>query len=163
MLLKDANNLLAELGSSLGIEGLCFNDAASCQLVFDQLLVVTIILDRASQRITLNCPISQANQFDSIPRQTLLAMLQANFMGQGCPNATLSFASDNRAYLQIVIATSESTNCNLSSAVELLLNLAETWSVRLRQNHDLDHMNSPNISRTNRHLNEPLAWTRQKV
>ncbi len=163
MLQTDVDKLMAELGSSLEIEGLRFNHAASCQLVFDQSLVVTIIHDRASGCITLNCPVSHADQFERLNKQTLVAMLQANFMRQGCPNATLSFAEDKRAYLQSAIPLSDPSHCNLSGALELLLNQAEVWSERLRQSRELDALDPPSFSRTDRHLVEAIARTRQKV
>lgn len=163
MLQPDIDKLLSELGFSLGIAGLCFGHAASCQLIFDRYLVVTMIHDRANERITLNCPIGQAEQVESLSRQTLLAMLQANFMCQGCPNATLSCAEDKRAYLQIAIPLSDSSRCDLRGALEMLLNQAETWSERLGQSRDLEPIDSPMFSRSGRYVEEPLAWTRQKV
>lgn len=134
----ELDNSIAELGLSLGIAGLCFDNEAKCQLIFDQHLVVTMIHDRVSASITLNCPVCQADQFEGLSRHTLIAMLEANFMSQGCPKATLSFAQNKRAYLQTSIPLNASLQSNLRGALELLLNHAETWSERMRQNYDLN-------------------------
>ena len=139
---KTSSSLIAELGQYLGMDGLCFGPTESCQLVFDQTQVVTMIHDKAKERITLNCPISSPDQYESMSRHTMRAMLQANFMGQGCADSTLSYGSDQRAYLQVVVPLRDSPSCELRGALELLLNQVDVWSKRLVQagnaNHDED-------------------------
>jgi hypothetical protein len=161
MSFNPADVLITDLGASLGMGDLHFSPAGSCQLVFDQRWVVTLIVDSVRRQITLNCPVSQADQADQLSRPTLLAMLQANFMGQGCVRATLSMGSDQRAYLQTAVSLGEAARSPLHGALELLLNQAETWSARLTQGHAA--LAPSPVSARSRSAGEAAPWARQRV
>ena len=163
MTFHPAEALIADLGSSLGMAELRFSPAGSCQLVFDQRWVVTLILDSARAQITLNCPISLADQADQLTRPTLIAMLQANFMGQGCVGATLSMGTDQRAYLQTAVGLQDASRSPLHGALELLLNQAETWSARLTQGHGAQPLLPSAASSRSRSAGEAAPWARQRV
>lgn len=158
-----ADELASALGAQLGIPGLCFNAARSCQLVFDQRWVVTLIHDATRQRVTLNCPLAGAEQCRQLSRQTLLAMLQANFMEQGTPGATLSISHDQLAHLQTTVLLHEAIDNALHNSLELLLNHAETWSIRLLQGlGNTEPTTLPDHPSTSRAAATP-GWARQRV
>jgi hypothetical protein len=131
-----ANQLAAALGAKLGIDELCFSATDSCQLVFDQRWVVTLIHESSRQRITLNCPIGATGHCDHLSRGALLTMLKANFMEQGCPGASLSVGQDRRAYIQTVVSTPEALDNALHTGLEMLLNQAEHWETFLTQDQE---------------------------
>lgn len=131
-----ANQLAAALGAKLGINELCFSATDSCQLVFDQRWVVTLLHESHRQRITINCPIGATGHCDQLSRPTLLAMLKANFMEQGCPGASLSIGQDRRAYLQTVVSMQETDDNALHNGLETLLNQAEHWETLLAQDNE---------------------------
>ena len=148
-----ANQLAAALGAKLGINELCFSATDSCQLVFDQRWVVTLIHESNRQRITINCPIGVAGHCDQLSRAALLAMLKANFMEQGCPGASLSVGQDRRAYLQTAVSMQEAADNALHSGLEMLLNQAEHWETLLAQDQETQ---APRTAAS-------TGWKRQRV
>jgi hypothetical protein len=131
--------------------------------VFDQTQIVTLINDQAKERITLNCPISAPDQYEGVSRQTMRAMLQANFMGQGSADATLSFGSDNRAYLQVIVHLRDSPSCELRGALELLLNQVDTWSKRLAQVSNSEYRQGATLASELPKFADQLAFSMQRV
>lgn len=130
-----ADPLIAELGARMGMAGLRLGAAGTCQLVFDQRWVVTVIADSHRNRFLLNCPLCTPQQMDQLPAAVLRTLLEANFMGRGMggPQLSLSIAPDRRAYLQFQLFWQEAAHGGLHNALELLLNQAETWAARLAQ------------------------------
>ena len=163
MKIHRANELASALGAELGIPGLCFNAARSCQLVFDQSWAVTLIHDAARQRVTLNCPVAGGEQCRQLSRQTLLVMLQANFMEQGSPNATLSIGPDQLAYLQTIVMLHEANDNALHISLELLLNHAEVWTARLLQDPPITGQTGPPPTTPFVRPFAPAGWARQRV
>ena len=158
-----ADELAAALGAQLGIPGLCFNAARSCQLVFDKSWDVTMIHDVARQRVTLNCSVVGGEQCRQLSRQTLLVMLQANFMEQGSPSATLSIGPDQLAYLQTTVMLSEANDKALHISLELLLNHAEVWTARLLQDTPTTGQTDPPPTSPLVRPSAPTGWARQRV
>ena len=158
-----ADELASALGVQLGIPGLCFNAARSCQLVFDQNWGVTLIHDADRQRVTLNCSVVGGEQCHQLSRQTLLVMLQANFMEQGSPSATLSIGPDQLAYLQTTVMLYEANDNALHISLELLLNHAEVWATRLLKDPPITGQTDPPPTTPFVRSFAPEGWARQRV
>lgn len=130
-----ADSLIAELGVRMGMPGLRLGAAGTCQLVFDQRWVVTVVVDERMGRFLLNCPLCTPQQMDQMPACVLRTLLEANFMGRGMGGAplSLSIAPDRRAYLQLQLPWPQASHGGLHNALEMLLNQVETWSAKLAQ------------------------------
>lgn len=157
MPVSHAEQLIADLGSRMGIPGLRLGAAGTCQLVFDQRWVVTVVADGRSGRIALHCPLCTPQQADQLPARTLRHLLEANFMGHGTAGALLSAAPDHRVYLQLQLLPQEAADGGLHNALEQLLNLAETWATRL----DRDLGQPEPVAALPVHA--PPAWAMQRV
>lgn len=127
MSLVTANKLINEFGLSLGMDGLCFDDDASCQLLFDRQLLVSIVC--AFDYFYFNCPVAMPELVRRLPSTMLLDILQENFMAGS--DATLAVGPDQRAYLQMRLPLVVTNLNSLQAAVEHLLNRGEYWSERL--------------------------------
>jgi len=156
---SNADQLIADLGERMGVPGLRFGNAGTCQLVFDQRWVVTLVLERGTGRILLNCPLCPPLQADGLPAPILRAMLEANFMGRGIAGAMLSIAPDRRAYLQIQLPLREAGEAGLRDVLESFLNQAETWAARLEVAPD-STIAQPEVKRASH--TQP-AWAMQRV
>lgn len=126
-----AQAALALLGERLGLKGLRLDDSGACQLMFEQRWLVTLVHDAALRRIVLHCPLCTAPQAATLSLATLRALLQANFMGQGCGGGQLALAPDGQIGLQSAVALSDADEA-LAPALETLLDQAERWSPRLQ-------------------------------
>ncbi|HSV46276.1 MAG TPA: type III secretion system chaperone [Ramlibacter sp.] len=133
-----ADGLLSDLGQRLGMAGLCLDDAGCCQLLFDQRWLVTLLHLPAPGWLGLHCPVSAAGATDTLPRGTLLAMLQGSFVGRGAggAGATLCVSPDQRAWLQQVVGIEGSSGERLEQAIEQLLVHAQAWSQRIESGGD---------------------------
>ena len=156
-----ADALINALGCSLQMPSLCFGPERTCQLVFDQTWVVTLIDDSAREHITLICPLGPSGHANTLSPSTLTAMCQANFMGQGVAGMVLSIGQDQRPYLQAAAATANANVQTLNNCLELLLNQAELWSVRL--NRGEPHSRSAMPSETTVGPASFSSWARQRV
>ena len=123
------DGLLCELGKRIGIPGLKLDADSSCQLVFDQRWVVTLVFSAARKRWLISCPLSDRHV--SIVPSSQAAMLRANFMGAGCAGGCLAVSPDGRPFLHMQLAHSETSESLLLETVESLLNQAERWAERL--------------------------------
>ena len=122
------NELLADLGQHLGMQGLRLDAAGCCQLVFDQRWLVTFVHQGAINRLALHCPFGSVQRVQGLGNADLLAMLQANFLGRGTGRCQLSICTEGRACLLVELPLTETDNSVLVNALEQLLNQAETWS-----------------------------------
>lgn len=122
------NELLADLGQHLGMQGLRLDDAACCQLVFDQRWMVTLMYQGALDRIALHCPIGSAQQAQTMDAAALHGMLQANFLGRGTGRCQLSICPEGRVCMVLELALVETDTSVLAHGLEQLLNQAEIWS-----------------------------------
>lgn len=147
-----ADALLLELGQRMGLAGLCLDAAGCCQLAFDQQWLVTLTHHAAGGRLVLHCPVSAAGAADRLGRDTLVALLEGNFMNRA--GATLAVSPDRRACLQIELPLAGADAALLHNALEQLLNLAETWAQRVQKGE------GPLARGTER---EPQAWLAQRV
>ncbi|MBV7485222.1 type III secretion system chaperone [Bordetella sp. BOR01] len=119
--------ILSELGQLLGISSLAPTGDGLCQLVFDGSLAVQLVDMRAHRQVLLSCAL------DTGPANAAHAelMAKANFMQAGC-GVVACLAPDGRAHLQLSIPLTECNGQALATALETLLNQAETWQMRLR-------------------------------
>jgi hypothetical protein len=127
MRLTTANNLMNEFGLSLGIDGLCLDKDASCQLLIDQQWLVSLMY--VPDYLLLNCPVASPDLMQRLPSSVLLEILQENFMAGS--DAALAVAPDQRAYLQMRMHLLTANVKSLQAAVEHLLLRSEYWSERL--------------------------------
>jgi len=127
-----------DLGKRLGMQTLAFGPSGTCKLVFDQTWVLTIVWHARTQSVRLHCPLCQARPQEAWAPQTLLTMLQNNFVGQNTGGGMLSIAPDRRAYITLELSWQEICAGALHDAIESLLQQAETWSTRLNESPDLD-------------------------
>lgn len=147
-----ADALLAQLGQSMGLAGLCLDSAGCCQLAFDQRWLVTVTHHAAGGRLVLHCPLCAAGGAEQLGRDTLIALLEGNFMNRAA--ATLAISPDKRACLQIELPLAGADGPSLHNALEQLLNLAETWARRVERG---DAASSGGAER------EPRHWLGQRV
>lgn len=124
-----AQEVLAGLGARMGIPGLRLDADSSCQLVFDQRWVVTLVFAAARSRWLLSCPL--AERHGAITPGSQVAMLRANFLGSGSGGGWLAVAPDGRPFLHMQVSQSEASETVLLDVVESLLNQAERWTERL--------------------------------
>ena len=130
---RTIDELLDELGQSVGMPCLKLDVAGCCQLLFDQRWLVTLMSQSAASRIMLHCPISSTQSAQGVGTSTLRAMLEANFMGRGTGRCELSICTEGRVCLLLQVALVETDSSALVHAIEQLLNQAETWSQWLQR------------------------------
>lgn len=127
------HQLVADLGAHMGMAGLKLGAAGSCQLVFDQRWVVTLMSESGNSRFLLNCPLCTADQGSGLSGGMLRTLLEANFMGRGTAGAMLALAPDGRAYLQLSLSWDDASRGGLANRLEALLNQAEVWATKLAE------------------------------
>lgn len=156
-----AEPLITELGVGLGMPGLKLDADGSCQLVFDQRWVLTLLADGRHQRFLLNCPLCSPQQLDHLPTSILRALLENNFVGRGFGSAqcSVSIAPDRRVYLQHGLPFQDAADGGLSRALEMLLNQAEAWLTRF--NHS--SMDETDVETHNTRPATVSSWAFQRV
>lgn len=127
------SGLITALGEQLGMPGLKLDAKGTCQLVFDETWVVTVVHAPARQSLVLDCVASPLGA--SIERSTdaLAAALRGNFMGQATAGGWLCIGPDGRAHLQWQTPLAGVTAAQVAAALSALLQSAETWSPRWSQ------------------------------
>ena len=85
----------------------------------------------AGGRILLHVPVTSAARTQALSATTLIAMLEAGFLGRGAGGATFAVAPDRRCCLQLELPLAGVSAALLFNAVDQLLGVAETWALRL--------------------------------
>lgn len=121
--------LIADFGRMIGIPNLSFSANGSCQLLFDKVHLVNVVMVPALEKLVLSCRCA-SDQIDAC-RLAHLA-LRANFMGYGSAGASLSLGPDDHLHLQCQLPLQHLSPEALMTSVEGLLNGVENWNARLR-------------------------------
>lgn len=161
-MLQSTDDLISGMGASLHMPDLRLDAMRTCQLVFDQRWVVTLVEDPTRGRCTFNCPLGPAGHTVSLSSSALYGMLQANFMGQGLAGCVLSIAQDDRAYIQVAVPLQDCTTQAMLNALELMLNQAEAWSERLTQGETISPNRVTTVAAAAASPSIP-SWNRQRV
>jgi hypothetical protein len=125
--------VISELGARLGMQGLSLDTTGTCQLVFDQLWLVTISYNPSAQSLCLRCPVNVHCIPEHLGVDVLVFILQGNFSGAAANGITLAIGPDKRLYLQSLVLELQSDGQVLQNSLEELLNHAEIWSERLER------------------------------
>lgn len=123
------------LGQQMGLPTLTLDAQGSCQLVFDQRWVVTLLHDGAADALGLHCPLGEPGQAPRLPSRVLCQLLSANFMGQCTGGMHITLAPDQRLYLHASWPLTQAHTA-LHQRLELVLNEAERWAGVLTQSLD---------------------------
>jgi len=115
--------LLADLGRSLGIDGLAPTQDGICQLVFDGRHVVQLVHLAARDRVLISCRLAD----HGIDGRQADRMARANFLQAG-HGAVLCAAPDGLPHMQAALELDGCTAAILGPVLESLLDQAESWN-----------------------------------
>jgi len=126
-------NLLAELGSHMGIPNLGFDEQGCARLVFDDQIEVNFENDAANHRLQIYTTLGNVPAEN---KEALYgALLEANLFGSGTAGATL--AIDN-LHGEIVLCHTfygdDIPSATFLSLVESFVNTAEKWAQQIANN-----------------------------
>ncbi|WP_142850611.1 type III secretion system chaperone [Telmatospirillum sp. J64-1] len=96
-MLDESNALIRELGRTLGFEDLAFDDAGTCDLLFDGAIQVKLAIDAQQEEILAISPLAILDQ--TAGEELLETLLEANFLWSRTAGGTLSLRPDDEAVL----------------------------------------------------------------
>jgi len=121
--------LIGDLGKTVGLDDLELDAAGYCCLVIDKDLVINIEFDEPDARLMLY---SMVGRPGSDRPAGLTELMEANYLGRGTGGATLGLERESGAIVlsrEVPIAGMDLPG--FSGALERFINMAESWSRRL--------------------------------
>ena len=124
--LSNAEILLADFGTSIGIEELSFNDENRCNLLFDE-IAITIELLEDTETVYIYSYLCQIRDDEQTEVQSLL--LHANYLFNDTSGSTLGMELGTKKIALIKeIKCSTTMLLEFQSIVDEFINLAEKWT-----------------------------------
>lgn len=160
------DHLIGALGTVMAMPGLRLSAAGTCQLLFDQRWLVTLVHDAATGMLWFHCPVGPAAPADTrLSASTLSDMLRGNFMGQGCGGGALSIGPDGRPYLHLHIPLADAKVQDLHEGLEALLDHCEVWARRIQdtESADVAARGQESLATAGIVTSSPPTWTMQRV
>jgi len=120
--------LFAELGGVLGIEGLAPEADGVCRLVFNHNRLVELWLSPAQGRLLLTCRLAAPLAAGGEPARVLL---RGSHLGAGLGGGWFGLDAHERPVLHAAFPLADASGALLLTAIERLLDHADTWERRL--------------------------------
>lgn len=125
-----ARTLLAEFGAAIGIDGLTFDEANNCCLVFDGNVVVNIGYEEGARRLLLFAYLGAVPNGGNAG--ILAELLEANFFWRGGNGATISIEAGSKAFvLMQAVPLAGLSQRDFQAQLEGFVNATEYWMKRL--------------------------------
>lgn len=128
---ENAAATLAEFGTQIGLPSLAFDESGLSSIGFDDFIVN---LELTANGELLSLSIWLDNISEERRAEVALHMADANYLLYGTNGATLGMSRNGGdVVLAVQVDTGTLSLQRLSTVIENLLNLAETWKQRLSQ------------------------------
>lgn len=126
---EQADSLIRQLGTAIGMTELALDDAGMCLLALEDDTVITIGYDITSEQLILMSPLDAVEPTERVLRN----MLIANFLWHGTEGATLALnPSGQVALLQRAVPDAIDVP-GLQAAFEAFASQARTWNLALTE------------------------------
>lgn len=129
--LEQINALLAALGQRMALPALQLDPLRRCQLVVDHRWHVTLLAGQVPDRLWLSCVVGPAGLAQRLDRETLLALLQAGFLGAVARGGRLAIDPEGRPCVQMELTLPGASPADLESCLLDLLACARIWQRRI--------------------------------
>jgi hypothetical protein len=126
----NAEQLLNDLGITMGLPGLKFNEEGCARLLFDGRTPVSLEHQADSGQVQIY---SELGQLPPEGRETLyLALLEGNLFGLGTQGATLAVDGTNQEVILCrTLIAEEMTSATFSATLESFVTCVEHWRARI--------------------------------
>ena len=131
--LEQINDLLAALGRRMALERLRLDSLGRCQLVVDHRWHVTLLASPVPGRLLLSCAVGAAGLAQRLDKDTLLAMLQAGFLGAAVRGGHLAVDPEGRPCVQMELPLAGADIAALETCLLDLLACSRTWHRRIEE------------------------------